>query len=1725
MRAEYGAETRESTPSADRSSGRLSRCLSLDLEVGGKDRRIRAFAGVRPDTRQSLTFPIARNSLAGALAKLDDLAEGADYLLGHNLIDFDLPQLMAANPTLKLLRLPAVDTLRLNPLAFPRNPYHHLVKHYQDGQLKRGRRNDPELDARLTLEVFANQQKELRVAPADLLTAWHWLTTQVDGAGFDRVFAALRRARRPSDAEAHDAIRARLAGNACQSQARQATANATRHGWALAYALAWISVSGGASVMPPWVRHQFPEAVRLVRRLRNTACADAACGWCRERHDARKELARWFGFSDFRSEPADEHGRPMQRSIVEAAMAGEHVLGILPTGAGKSLCYQVPALSRYDKTGALTVVISPLVALMADQVKGLEARGIGSCATINGLLSMPERSDALDRVRLGDVSILIIAPEQLRSVSVRRVLDQREIGSWVLDEAHCLSKWGHDFRPDYRYVGRFMRERAGQEPVPPVLCLTATAKPDVKAEIADYFQEELGINLRVFDGGAQRTNLEFVVVQSSSEGQFSDIHQVIEADLPTEAPGGAIVYCATRRQAEEVADFLQAKGMDANCFHAGLPPETKKNVQDSFIRGDLRAICATNAFGMGIDKPDVRIVIHADIPGSLENYLQEAGRAGRDQQRARCVLLYTADDVEKQFGMSARSRLTRREIHGVLRALRSLDRKKRLNGEVVATAGEILGEDEEHVVERDSATDDTRVRTSVAWLEEAVLLTREANRVQVFPSSLRVNSVEEASAKLQKARIADVYRRQLLTIAEALIEADADEGVSTDELMAASGLTSEAVRGALHDMERWGIASNDTVLTAFVHERVQRASRRRLEQAAALERGLIDLLRETAPDMQKGDTSPLHLRLATQRLKDDGHAHALPELLRRIVRSIAADGRGEGGGGGSLGVRGRDAETMQVTLQREWNALEKTAELRRAAAGRLLDHLLACLPSGSRGTDLLAETTLGKLLQAIESDLILKSQVRDPAKLMDRALLWLHEQEVIRLNKGLTVFRPAMTIRLKPESRGFARADFTPLQFHYDEQVLQIHVMAEYAAQGLGSMANALRLAMDYFRYGQAEFLRRWLPDRERDLSRQTTPESWRAIVESLNNPIQRRIVADDREQTNVLVLAGPGSGKTRVLVHRIAYLIRARRENPRGILALAYNRHAAVEIRRRLADLIGDDAKGVMVFTCHALAMRLVGASFSGRANRLDEGRFREILKQAVALLRGEGLPPDEADEHRSRLLAGFRWILVDEYQDIGRDQYELISALAGRTLAEEDDRISLFAVGDDDQNIYAFGGASVEFIRRFQADYGVKPAYLTDNYRSTGHIVTSANAVIEPARQRMKTGHPIHVNRAREKAPPGGVWAERDPVAGGRVQILLAGNDPISQAQVAVAELQRLSGLSPNWDWSTCAVVAREWRYLDPVRSLCELEGIPVQLANEEFSGVWHLRETQALVSWVRGQDPTLVTSAGLKDWLAGQPSGPWAELLGEAMDEYELETGGAETSVSHFIEWLAEWAREVRRRQRGLMLLTAHRAKGLEFDHVVVLDGGWDRVGRDEDADAPRRLYYVAMTRARETLALARFSGPHPLQIALRGSPSALLRPAPTKLPAAAPELARHYRRLSLRNVFLSFAGYRRQEHPVHRAIARLSPGDRLEVRSGANRWELLDRKGTVVGQLARDFEVPDGVRCTFATVLAVVTWDRERSEPEYQDGLKCDAWEVVVPELVFEPASPSDLSSIV
>lgn len=1691
----------------------LRRCISVDLEVDPATATIFAFAVVRDDTRAPILAK--KHDLAAALDHLEaELAE-VEHLIGHNIIRHDLPHIVAVRPRLAAMARSPIDTLWLNPLAFPRNPYHHLVKHYHDGRLQAGHINDPEMDARLVFEVLLNQLAALKQQSAeqpDAVAAFHFLTTRMENAGgFDAVFQEVRGAPAPDPLRAREAISRLLDGRACQRRVEQTLnrLSSPQLGWPMAYALSWILVAGGDSVMPPWVRAQFREAALIVRHLRDTNCENPDCFWCSENNDPTRALSRWFGFDAFRAQPVDDAGRPLQERIVDEAMRGASVLGILPTGTGKSVCYQIPALSKFDKTGALTVVISPLVALMADQVQGMERAGISSAVTVNGMLSMPERQDALDRVRMGEAAMLLISPEQLRSNSVRSVLAQREIGLWVLDEAHCVSKWGHDFWPDYRYVSRFIKESSGDEAPAPVLCLTATAKPEVVRDIRDHFQSRLERELLLLDGGAVRTNLSFEVRPTQRAIKLADILDVIEAKLPGEGTSGAVVYCATRGETQRVADFLNQQGLLAERFHAGLTPEEKRDVQERFRVGELRVIAATNAFGMGIDKPDIRLVVHSDIPGSLENYMQEAGRAGRDRAHANCVLLFAAEDVERQFTLSARSRLARHEIGAVLKALRRLDDRTKKTGTVVATSGEIVRAERDREFERDSATDDTRVRTAVAWLEEATLLNREENRVQVFPSSLRIRSLEEAKALLARAAITSTRRKQLLDITRHLMNAPSDGGISTDELAGVSGLTGGMLNKAMADLEALGIARNDIVVTVFVHVAVEGRSQQRLAQAEQLENALIALMREAAPDADGTGGVPLYLAETCQALRNQGHSAVRPDIVEKLLRSMGRDGRDQDGGKGNLRLRKASRNTLLVTLQRSWEVLEHTATLRKQGAELLLAHLLGKLPKSSRGKDIQVETTMGDLLAALTGDAVLRSRgIRDMTKLMDRALLWLHEQEVVTLGKGLTVFRPAMTVHLNRSAGQFTAKDFVPLEEHYAEQTIQIHVMAAYAERGLTAIDQAVRLSEDYFVLERDAFLRRWMPGKGIELRRQTTGASWKAIVESLNNPIQQKIISDHRDETSVLVLAGPGSGKTRVLVHRIAYLIRVRREDPRGILVLAYNRHAAAEIRIRLRHLIGDEAHAVTISTCHALAMRLVGASFAEAASEtaLD---FDGIVLEAVRQLNGEGLSKPEAEAQRETLIQGYRWILVDEYQDIGPEEYALISAVAGRSLDDKEIRLSLFAVGDDDQNIYAFAGASIRFIRQFEADYNARPEFLIENYRSTKHIIDAANAVIAPAAARMKAGHDIVIDRKRRKTPPGGEMAAIDPVAHGRVQILECPSGDVAQAIAAVDELVRLSRLDLDWSWSRAAIIARDWRRLAPVRAYTETLGIPVEMANESLPSIWRLREMQQFINSLRLDTTRLLTIRDLVDVLNAIPSNRWTELIAEGIAALTKEIANKTMPVPDLVEWFAEWAHDARGAQRGLLLLTAHRSKGLEFDDVVILDGGWDRPSKDEDPDAPRRLFYTAMTRARRSLALIS-GGNHPF--VSQSTEYVLRRAAPPVTDAVALPTAQ-YQMPDLKTVDLSWAGRLRAGDLSLAAIAAAKIGDPVYIVRDGESWMIEDKQGRRLGRMAKSWSPPEDLRFLHGEVGAIVCWRKSDNDKKFWVHLRRDIWEVVVPELIF------------
>ncbi len=1729
---------------------RLAGLLSIDLE--GKE-NIGAIGAIRTDGSTAFTWRGRSDGLRAALATLDKFAEGARYLVGHNIIEHDLELLARHAPNLKLLDLPAIDTLYLSPLAFPENPYHGLVKQYQEPALARVQVNNPLLDAELTLELLADVADALRSTDTDLLLAWHaLLTTGVKGHAFDNLFRTIRGAgATPLVEDAIPEIMKHLGQSGCPSQAARIANDALSHPLALTYVLAWLPAAGGNSIIPPYVEKRFRPS-ELATRLRDAHCGDRSCSWCSERLDAGKALKRWFGFPGFRKQPRSRDGESLQRAIVEKHLAREHVLGILPTGTGKSLCYQLPALMRYEATGAITVVISPLVALMADQVAAMRRQGITCATTINGLIPMPERREALAHIRLGDAGIVLVAPEQLRNRSFRKAIAGRRIGAWIVDEAHCLSKWGHDFRPDYRYVARYIAEHHGEDSAP-ILCLTATAKHDVIEDIREHFERTLQARLAVIDGGAERRNLEFVVMPTSASQRIEHIHRAVGDALGRAGSGGAIVYCTTKRSTEETAQALTDKGISAQHFHSGLSPERKREVQRGFHVGDIDVVVATNAFGMGIDKPDVRAVVHAEIPGSLESYLQEAGRAGRDGAPAHCLLLFEPGDAEQQFSLTARSRLERRDIQAVLRAIRRLDRRRRRHhgdteDSVIATAGEILLEDDDGEFERDSATDDDRVRTAIAWLEESKLARRDENHTSIFPSSLRVPNLAAARERIEREgrrrNIRNDVRTQMLRVAQTLTHAEPDVGISTDELMNECGCSMGQLRRVFSTLEEIGVASNEMRITVYVHAGVENSSSRRLTLARELEEALIAELREDAPDQEIDTWSRLTLRPLAQRLREKDIENPLPERLVRLLRSISADGRDEPDAKRSIEIRARDMETVGVRLRRNWAGIDRIARLRRDGAARLLEHLLGKVPDGVRGVDLLVETTYGALEQAIKDDLVLKSGLKNQAAqpLVDRALLWMHEQEVVTLNRGLTVFRPAMTLKVKRDGSTFTVADFEPLQEHYAEQTAQIHVVAEYAKLGVDDIHLALRLAVDYFELESQAFVLKWFKGKETTLGRDTLPEHYEAIVKKLGNRTQERIVADDRERTNVLVLAGPGSGKTRVLVHRIAYLIRVRRENPGSILALTYNRHAAVEARRRLDELIGKDARGVNVMTCHALAMRILGISFAQAAANPSDETFHAILRDAARLLKS-----DEANAFvtREQILGRLNWILVDEYQDIGEPEYELIAALAGKTLAEDDARLNLFAVGDDDQNIYAWKGASVRFIRRFTQEYHAKEEYLVENYRSSSSIIDAASRCINGAAERLKRDHRLRIDDRRRADPPGGPWTGRDDVAQGKVQILRLEGGQLSQAVAAVEELKRLAELDPNWQWSRCAIIARNWADLDPARSACMVHEIPVQSAREELSSFWRARETQRFLRTLEASDSTTIETQEIRRHRAAVGGDPWTDLLAQALDELLLEEGHAAVlPIAYVRNWLGEWSKEIRRRQQGLLLTSAHRAKGLEFDHVVILDGRWKAASDAEDPDTARRLYYVSMTRARETLALVQIEDAGRPDV--RDTPPrakweeravSLLQPLGSdqsvlKREVPSPDISD--RRLDIRiaectmkDVVLSFAGWRAVHSDCHRAIAALSPGDPLSVSREDGQSKLLDHEGRQVGRMAKKWTLPRGMTIARASVQGIFTrWADDEDDEEFKMSLRSDTWEVVVPQLFLsrEPSPTIDNPSV-
>ncbi len=367
-------------------------------------------------------------------------------------------------------------------------------------------------------------------------------------------------------------------------------------------------------------------------------------------------LRQTFGYQSF---------RPHQGEIVNAALSGRDVLAVMPTSAGKSICYQVPAIALAASTGGVTVVVSPLISLMADQVGALRQYGVAA-SCLNSTLDAAEQDEVLDGITSGTLTLVYVAPERLDDPRFIEAVAARGVALLAVDEAHCISQWGNDFRPSYQRIIDFIRALPAGSPV---MALTATATQRVRDDIT----ASLGlVNPFCVVASFDRPNLSFSVVRP--QGKNDKIQKLAQFCQERKEQSG-IVYCSSRRAVEEVCDYLGAQGLLATRYHAGLTAQERERNQEDFLFDRARVMVATNAFGMGIDKSNVSYVAHYNLPACLENYYQEAGRAGRDGTPAECVLFYSPQDVHTQeFLISQNSR----DDLGLaqLEALREQDEKR-----------------------------------------------------------------------------------------------------------------------------------------------------------------------------------------------------------------------------------------------------------------------------------------------------------------------------------------------------------------------------------------------------------------------------------------------------------------------------------------------------------------------------------------------------------------------------------------------------------------------------------------------------------------------------------------------------------------------------------------------------------------------------------------------------------------------------------------------------------------------------------------------------------------------------------------------------------------------------------------------------------------------------------------------------------------------------------------
>ena len=1489
----------------------------VDTEVGLKDHKIHDIGALRDD---GATFHQASQTALNQF-----LQEGkVDYICGHNLIHHDAHYLH--------LNGILIDTLYLSPLLFPKRPYHHLVK---DDKLMSEQMNNPVNDCEKAKELLMDE-----------IAAWNLLSEnkrkiftlllqhEEEFRGFLMYVGTIETDETTTDVS--ELILSEYKNHICAHADIPALAAQSPCG--LAYALALIGTDDYQSVTPGWVLHNYPEVEHFIYVLCHTQCADG-CEYCNHMLDIHYNLKQLFGYDAFRT----YDGEPLQEQASQAAVDGKSLLAIFPTGGGKSLTFQLPALMDGRTVHGLTVVISPLQSLMKDQVDNLADRGFTDAVTINGLLDPISRSLAIERVLSGDATLLYIAPEMLRSNTIERILMARHVVRFVIDEAHCFSAWGQDFRVDYLYIGKFIKkyqehkfgkdamERNHGRTLIPVSCFTATAKQKVVQDICDYFKSWLGTDLQLFASSASRTYLHYSVIHVDSDGnKYNLLRSLVEkTDCPT------IIYVSRTKRTRELAQKLTRDGISALPYNGKMDADEKVHNQEAFMSDKVRIIVATSAFGMGVDKSDVGLVIHYDISDSLENYVQEAGRAGRDPHlNAKCYVLYSDEDLDKHFVLLNQTKLSISEIQQVWKAIKVLTKQR---PHVSCSALEIARQ-----AGWDNSVSDieTRVRTALSALEQSGYIERGNNIPHVYATGITVKNMDEARLRLtesplfSKDEMQNAIRiiKSLITQKHIAKAQDSEAESRIDYLADILGLSKRDVISSVERMRQEGILADTRDISAYLQDISdnQRKPQQMLENFAKLEKYIL----EHIPDES--------LQITYKQLNDnavhDGINTSTEKQIRTLLYFLVVKGythKKEDGSHNLVITRDKDIETIIKRFER------------RIAVCRFIIERLYSLVKENDSEEKPLQFSVVELLNDLKSNH--QSLFSDFSSLqledVEEALLYLSKIGAMKLEGGFLVLYNAMAIKRTKELRlRYKQEDYRMLNEFYKQKIQQIHIVGEYANLMVRDYNAALQYVQDYFQMDYHRFISKYFKgNREAEIERNVTPSKYRKLFGMLSK--RQKEIIDDHESRCIVVAAGPGSGKTRVLVHKLASLLLLEDVKHEQLLMLTFSRAAATEFKQRLMQLIGNAAHFVEIKTFHSYCFDLLG-----RVGNLDEAG--DVVKQAAEMIKNGEVEPNRISK---------TVLVIDEAQDMSKDDYALVTALM-----KANEEMRVIAVGDDDQNIYEFRGSNSLYLYELAQTEHSRFFEMTENYRSFRHIVEAANGFARNIRQRIKSAPIISMSQE-----DGEVRIVKHPYEIQEKRVYMY--QPILEdvIRLQTSNNQKATDGSSDKKNETISILTQTNEEAVIMLALLHSHGIKAKLV-QSMDGLrfWNLAEVRYFLKkidqslketkspiipddiWETAKHQTYQKYASSLALQYLHRSLQIFEQTNRAKYYSDLKEFVFESSVEDFCDIT----------ESDIVVSTIHKAKGHEFDHVLMLI-----THPEHPTDEILRRYYVGMTRAKQTLTI--------------------------------------------------------------------------------------------------------------------------------------------------------------